>query len=556
MSFKLNSIESLARQLSYAPKVKRLTQLAAAEELLLGVEPDTAYPLGYVVHAVTGYRPKHEDARAADDANPASLLAGVALQHDLGLLLETVSGEMNLAAFDPALGGEPVLGIPDVCARFGVTTKTIQRWRRRGLPARRFLFEDEKGRAKQRVGFRLSCVERFVANQDGAAGRPGGTDPLTADEQARVVAASRRLVNAGHDAREVVRRVARLAGRSSLAVRHTLERHDQLHAADPILSRAAEPMTDKESAAVLRRLEAGESPHKVAADLGRPRASVYRVHVESWAERIAAARVNFHDDPLYHDADPAEAERQVDAVVARAREAIAADSHDPSTTRPPRGLPPYLADLYRHPLLTPALERALFLRFNFHKCRFAALRGDLDPHLCRRRDLARLDRHLRLARQTKNEIVTANLRLVVSVARKHHRPGLDLMELVSDGNVVLMRAVEGFDVHRGFKFSTYATLALMKGFARSVPAMQAKQRDVRGLAVEPPTRDEGQRLVGARDELRTLMGHLDDRERRVLAARWELGEGADAEELGLSRQRMRQVEARAMDKLRRLATPT
>ena len=63
------------------------------------------------------------------------------------------------------------------------------------------------------------------------------------------------------------------------------------------------------------------------------------------------------------------------------------------------------------------------------------------------------------------------MRLVVSVARKHLRAGISLAELMSEGSLVLMRAVESFDVHRGHRFSTYATFALMKGFARSVPEM-------------------------------------------------------------------------------------
>ena len=87
-----------------------------------------------------------------------------------------------------------------------------------------------------------------------------------------------------------------------------------------------------------------------------------------------------------------------------------------------------------------------------------------------------LEGHLARRTEVKNQIVRANLRLVVSVARKHLRPGLSLMELISDGNITLMRAVEGFDVHRGHRFSTYATLALMKGFARSVPQMLSATR--------------------------------------------------------------------------------
>ena len=560
MSYKLSTVASLAQQMAYAPRGKRLAQLAAAEELLLSIDPEKGYPVGFVVHAVTGYRPKHEDLAAFGDkfGDAAELLTGVALQHDLGVLVESVSDEAELSSLDPALGGEPVLDLSDVCRRFEVTSKTIQRWRRRGLPARRFVFPEDDGPGKKRIGFRLACVERFVANQEGSAERPAGIEPMTDAEQAEVARRAGLLAEAGHDRAEVVRRVARRTGRSPLAVLHTLKRHDALAPAAAVLPRAAGPLDKGQAATAAGRVEGGEAVAGVAASLGRRSSAVYRVLIESRAERLAAAPVKYHDDPLFHDDDPREAERQVEAIVRDAESSIR-DAGE-RAAKPPRGLPPYLAELYRTPLLTPAMERALFLRFNFHKCRFATLRRALDPHLARRRDLVALERHLRLARETKNRITTANLRLVVSVARKHLRPDVDLMELVSDGNVVLMRAVEGFDIARGYKFSTYATLALVKGYARSVPQMQADRRKAATLAVDPAAEPAGDLTrIGDREELAVLLGHLDARERGVLATRWELPDrladcdGATRRDLAsLSKQRLRQIEQRAMIKLRGL----
>ena len=70
---------------------------------------------------------------------------------------------------------------------------------------------------------------------------------------------------------------------------------------------------------------------------------------------------------------------------------------------------------------------------------------------------------------TKNQIIRANLRLVVSIAKRHVGPTQNFFELVSDGNMSLMRAVEKFDYARGNKFSTYASWAIMKNFARTIP---------------------------------------------------------------------------------------
>ena len=188
-----------------------------------------------------------------------------------------------------------------------------------------------------------------------------------------------------------------------------------------------------------------------------------------------------------------------------------------------------------------------------------------------------LEGHLRRATEVKNQIVQANLRLVVSVARKHLRPGLSLMELVSDGNVTLMRAVESYDFHRGHRFSTYATLALMKGFARSVPQMLSGGRvraagGDRALAevCDPRLQVTTDRLL-AREEVRQLLARLDDRERAVVLAHYGIespnGSAATAPGdrrapatyeqvgrlLGLTKQRVRQIEQSALAKLRSAA---
>jgi RNA polymerase sigma factor (sigma-70 family) len=229
----------------------------------------------------------------------------------------------------------------------------------------------------------------------------------------------------------------------------------------------------------------------------------------------------------------------------------------------PRDLPPLLQEMYRTPLLTPARERALFLKFNFHKYEFVSARRRIDPQFARWRDVGQLESHLHRATQTKNAIVRANLRLVVSVARKHLRSGLTLGELMSEGTLTLMRAVEGFDVHKGNRFSTYATLALMKGFARSVPRMLAARacgENSKLLAQVPDARlAHAEHPLMHRDEVRRLLDTLDERERRVIRGHFGLGAPQSgsydelAGDLGLSPQRVRQIERSALAKLRALA---
>ena len=551
--FRIDTLAELARQMQFTPHDVRAAQLVAAEELLHGLEALKAYPLEFVVFRITGYRPKVQIDQ--------DLLTGLALQHDLGLLIEQVSDTLEVHA---ATVAEPVLDIDAVCERFNVTSKTIQRWRRKGLPARKFVFPD----GKRRVGFLISSVERFFAGHKDQVARGMNFSQLTDAERADILKKARRLaVYCQCCAHEIARRLGRKMNRSPLTILHTIRKHDQEHPEQAIFPLAAEPVSEEERTRIVKGHRRGVPLGALARRVCRPRSTVYRVVIEERAARLARRKVKFLDDPLYHQDDPASA---VAAIVAGTQEELtsADDPRRPEDARVPRDLPPYLAALYRTPLLSPARERALFLSFNFHKYRFVAARRRLDPQFARARDIAELEGHLRRATEVKNQIVQANLRLVVSIARKHLRPGMSLMELISDGNLTIMRAVESFDFHRGHRFSTYATLALMKGFARSVPQMAAAASrsgggpgDDGALACVADTRfaASGDRML-AREEVGQLLSRLDDRERAVLLAHYGLEgrtEPATYEQvgrlLGMTKQRVRQIEQSALAKLRSAA---
>src|SRR2546430_6234160 len=175
--FRIDSLAELARQMQFTPQETRQAQLSNAEELLHGLDPLKAYPREFVVYRITGYRPKS----VTED-----LFTGLALQHDLGLLIEQVSDTLNLRTNQLP---EPVLSIEDVTERFNVTTKTIQRWRRKGLPARRFLFPD----GKRRVGFLLGSVERFFSGHMDQVTRGMNFSQVDDAEREEILRRARRL---------------------------------------------------------------------------------------------------------------------------------------------------------------------------------------------------------------------------------------------------------------------------------------------------------------------------------------------------------------------------
>jgi len=235
-------------------------------------------------------------------------------------------------------------------------------------------------------------------------------------------------------------------------------------------------------------------------------------------------------------------------------------------SRPPAGLPPYLASLYETGLLTREQEYHLFRKLNFLKFTATKLRKQINIERPRASVMDRIEWLYEQAVETKNEIVKANLRLVVSIAKRHVSPNQDFFSLVSDGNVSLIRASEKFDYGRGNKFSTYASWAIMKNFARSIPD-EFKHRDrfrtsleemFSGQQDERPDQYEQESAQRVREQqVNQILARLDEREQKIIISRFGLDHSQEPQtlkevgaDLGVTKERVRQIEARALNKLR------
>lgn len=135
----------------------------------------------------------------------------------------------------------------------------------------------------------------------------------------------------------------------------------------------------------------------------------------------------------------------------------------------------YLGEIGRHQLLTPEQELTLGRKVQamaalHERCREA---GGAGP-ACSYNDLER--RTIRIGERAKNQMITANLRLVVNLAKRYQNKGLDLLDLIQEGTLGLTRAVEKYDPTRGHRFSTYAYWWIRQGLNR---ALSTQSRTIR-----------------------------------------------------------------------------
>ncbi|GAA3157396.1 RNA polymerase sigma factor [Streptomyces rameus] len=157
--------------------------------------------------------------------------------------------------------------------------------------------------------------------------------------------------------------------------------------------------------------------------------------------------------------EPAEIEEAAEPAEAPA--AVRADSGGPSADL----FRQYLREIGRIPLLTAAEEVELARRVEAGL--FAEEKLSSTPDLDSRLALD-LDRLVVMGRMAKRRLIEANLRLVVSVAKRYVGRGLTMLDLVQEGNLGLIRAVEKFDYARGYKFSTYATWWIRQAMSRAL----------------------------------------------------------------------------------------
>jgi RNA polymerase primary sigma factor len=527
------------QQVRFAPREKKIEQVNRAEKLLAELDAGRTYTYEYLCYRITDYRP---------ESFPNLKLSGQDAGHDLRLFVEDLSDSADV----PATGaGQRVLTVEELSKVFKVSTKTISRWRQQGLVSRRFVFDGRK-----RVGFLESSVEQFVARNEDRVKRGTRFSQLSAEERLEIVERARRLARAGGCLADVTKRVAKKMGRSVETIRYTLKQFDQEHPDLAIFPNNTGPLTEEDKKRIYQQYRRGAPTETLAQRYNRTKTSVYRVINEMRARRIAELPLDFIPNPTFARAGVEK------AILAE----MPVNETANKKTRLPAGLPPYLASLYEVPLLTREQEGHLFRKFNYLKYKASKLREAVDPARAKSSLMDQIESLYDQAVALKNQIVRANLRLVVSIAKRHVGQGDNFFELVSDGNMSLIRAVEKFDFARGNKFSTYASWAIMKNFARTIPDEHRHRDRFRTSHSEmfystEERRSDQYEQESAQSQREVQIGkileRLDEREQKIIISRFGLDHGHEpltlkevGAEMGVTKERIRQIEARALSKLR------
>jgi RNA polymerase primary sigma factor len=206
---------------------------------------------------------------------------------------------------------------------------------------------------------------------------------------------------------------------------------------------------------------------------------------------------------------------------------------------------------------------------NYAKYRANLLRSELDPDRIDASVIEEIKSLVARAQSIRDHIIKANMRLVMSVVKKFVTPQHSFDDMLSEGVFSLMQAVEKFDYSRGFRFSTYAYRSIARSAYRSVTSARKEEaqmtRDAEDWAFEhvddrsssPSSERVWSKL---REATASMLDRLDRRERFIVRSRYALGSHRKvktfqylADKLGVSKERVRQLEQRAVSKLQGMA---
>ncbi len=550
---KSQNLARLLMQLRFTPEKKRRKQLNAAEKLVAIIDKDKEYPFEFVCFRITGFNLKSEK----------ELIKGDDLLEDLRIFISKLSGKLALPVTEQS---QKIYSIRELMKNVGVSTKTLYRWRKQGLVARKYIFED----GIRRFGFLQSSVDEFLSAHPDLAGKAKNFSRLTDQQKQQIVKQAVKLAACTNLSRhKIIDRISAKTGKCHETIRYTLLNYENAHPDKPVFIKSAGVIDPAQAAEIYRLFKQGCSIKELMTRFERNKSSIYRIINRRRAKVLLAKKIEFvaSDDFLEQDAK----DRILTELLDKS-EPSALSNVEPIKLAG-SSLSEYLHTLRDTTVLNREDEVELFRRYNYLKFLACQSRAEVKLSKVSGTTLSQIESYLAQAEELKRRIIEANLRLVVNIARKHTLSGANLLDLVSEGNISLMNAVEKFDYSRGFRFSTFASWAIAKNYARKIPDQigrlgKATKASLADIHREMRTEDAADfdAIERAHQSLaQVIKDNLTKREQYVIMNRFGLvGPPIKKEtktlvqigrELNLSKERIRQIELLALQKLRQSLSP-
>jgi len=549
---KNRNLAQLLAEANYAPPKHRRKQLDGAEKLLSMVQPNREYPYEFICYMVTGFRPVGDEAQ--------QMLKGAELAEDLAAFISKLSSKLDMEADEQ---GQVIYTTERLAELFGVSTKTICRWRQRGLVARRYIFKD----GRKRLGFLQAVVDDFVRANPELVSRAQRFSRLTKKQKQRVIKQAASLAAKGTLSRQqIIEHIAGKMNRAHETIRYTLAEYERSVEKGAVLFRKRRPLSSAESSEIFKLYKQDWPVKELMGRFGRSKSSIYRIINRKRAKLLLSRKIEFITSQEFLEKD---AEEKILVGVVYTGRKIAGGGQGTGQSAKVSD-ESFLQTMQNAPVLNREQELGLFRRYNYLKYLACLRRAGVKIDTVKSCELNRIENYLSQAEEIKDIIIKSNLRLVAGIARKHLGRGANLQDLISEGNIALMRAVEKFDYSKGFRFATYASWAIAKNFARKIPQQVSlsQRTDVATI----PDIEQDFRAVGsvdvvavekARESLvQVIQDNLDGREQYIVLNHFGVpGSSGKTDkktlkqigsELGLTKERVRQIELVALRKLRRL----
>jgi len=462
----------------FAPADRRMQFVRQAEKLHDVIDPHQTYPLDFVTHRITGYH-------AEQDAD--MLLVGEAMLPDLRRVIDELSRSVRMIVSP----GDGVASIEDVADRLNVSTKTVRRWRDKGLRWRWVIFAGQK---RRKIGICDDAVEHFLQSHEQLVSFAGQFQHISDEQRQAIIDRARRIASAVDvSLNRVAQHLADKYGRALETVRQILEQHDRRHPDNPIFANRTGPLTVRQRRLIARAYRMGVPVSKLARRFGRTRSTIYRAINRRRASALRRRPFHFIASPTF-ERDDADEVLLGDNPMAEPITSVSA--------APVGDLAEAMQPIFRQPLLPHARQHRIAVQMNYLLFKAARLRDGLDRYEPRAADMDTIEDCLERADAMRRRLIRTSLPTVLTVTRQHlsdapqfgHKQGL-LMELLESGVTLMIDAIGAFDPFRGRTLDRHLNWTLMRRFAKSVaaePAMAAWARKATGRAQR---RDESQAVA-------------------------------------------------------------